>query len=74
MLSRENQEERMAGKDHLVIYFNKPRKNNENSDLVLPLFSVNHEKKPMLRTQKINGNKNILPDFNENICPSLTAS
>lgn len=28
----------------------------------------------MLRTQKINGNKNILPDFNENICPSLTAS
>lgn len=26
MLSRENQEERMAGKDHLVIYFNKPGK------------------------------------------------
>lgn len=65
----------MTGKDHLVIYFNKPgKKNNENSDLVLPLFSVNHEMKPMLRTQKINGNQNILPDFNENICPSLTAS
>lgn len=26
MLSREHQEERMAGKDHLVIYFNKPGK------------------------------------------------